>query len=149
MITETGKVVAVKGDHAWVQTIRLSACNSCSARKGCGQRALAAATSGRANQVLVRNSVNAAVGDEVTLGIDEKALLGASVLAYALPLVLMVVATVAGHRLSGGANLWAMAGAVIGLAGGFMVGRGLQSRSDDAYEPRVLRVNRIPSGAVR
>ncbi|MBZ2167306.1 MULTISPECIES: SoxR reducing system RseC family protein [Marinobacter] len=149
MITETGKVVAVKDGRVWVQTIRQSACSTCSARSGCGQRVLAAATSGRANQVLVTNSVNAVVGDEVTLGIDERALLGASMLAYAIPLVLLVVASVAGHSLSGGEDLWAIVGAVLGLGAGFFIGRGLHARSGDAYEPRLLRVNRIPSGAGR
>lgn len=50
MITETGKVVAEKGERVWVQTIRASACQSCAARSGCGQRVLASATGGRANQ---------------------------------------------------------------------------------------------------
>lgn len=147
MITETGKVIALKEDQAWVQTIRQSACESCSARSGCGQRVLASATSGRANQVLVRNTVDARVGDEVTLGIDEQALLGASLLVYALPLLLMALASVAGHQLSGGADLGAIAGAVGGLTLGFVLGRWRQTGRGHRYEPRLLRVNRIASGA--
>lgn len=104
MITETGKVVAVSGDRVWVQTIRISACESCSARSGCGQRALAGVSGGRANQVLVANHLNARVGDEVTVAIEESALLGASLLVYALPLALMVLGAVSGHQLSGGAG---------------------------------------------
>ncbi|MCM0611185.1 SoxR reducing system RseC family protein [Marinobacter sediminum] len=146
MITETGKVVALKGDYAWVQTIQNSACQSCSARSGCGQKVLAAATGGRANQVLVENAVEAQVGDEVTIGIDESALLGASLIVYALPLVLMVVASIIGHRLSGGQDIWAMAGALAGLVVGFVSSRHLQGRGEQRYEPRLLRINRIPSG---
>lgn len=146
MITETGKVVALKGDYAWVQTIQNSACQSCSARSGCGQKVLAAATGGRANQVLVKNAVEAQVGDEVTIGIDESALLGASLIVYALPLVLMVVASIIGHRLSGGQDIWAMAGALSGLVVGFVSSRYLQGRGGQRYEPRLLRSNRIPSG---
>ncbi|GGE68324.1 sigma-E factor regulatory protein RseC [Streptosporangium jomthongense] len=148
MITETGKVVAVTGEHAWVQTIRASACQSCSARNGCGQKVLATATGGRANQVRVFNSVNARVGEDVTLGIDESALLGASLQVYALPLVLMVMASMAGHHLSGGSDLMAMAGAAGGLASGFLLSRKLQCRNAGRYEPRLLRVNRIPVGVV-
>ncbi|MEE3169534.1 MAG: SoxR reducing system RseC family protein [Pseudomonadota bacterium] len=145
MITETGKVVAEKGERVWVQTIRASACQSCAARSGCGQRVLASATGGRANQILVPNSINARVGDEVTIGIDERALLGASLLVYALPLLLMVVASVLGHRLSGGQDAPAMMAAVVGLAAGFWGGRKLQSRVGSHYEPRLVRVNRITS----
>lgn len=146
MITETGRVVALKDDQAWVQTIRQSACESCSARSGCGQRVLASATAGRANQVLVQNAVRAQVGDEVTIGIDEQALLGASLIVYALPLLLMVLASIAGHRLSDGADLGAMLGALAGLSAGFLIGRRLQTRHGGRYEPRLIRVNRIAAG---
>lgn len=147
MITETGKVVAVTGEHAWVQTIRTSACQSCAARNGCGQKVLATATGGRANQVRVFNSVNARVGEDVTLGIDESALLGASLLVYALPLLLLVGFSMAGHNMSGGNDLAAMTGAVAGLASGFIISRKLQRRHAGTYEPRLLRVNRMPVGA--
>ncbi len=148
MITETGKVVAVTGEHAWIQTIRTSACQSCAARNGCGQKVLASATGGRANQVRVVNSVDARVGEEVTLGIDESALLGASLLVYALPLLFMVAASMFGHYLSSGSDFAAMAGAAAGLASGFLVSRKLQSRNTGNYEPTLLRVNRIPAGVV-
>lgn len=148
MITEAGKVVAVSGEHAWVQTIRTSACQSCSARNGCGQKLLATATGGRANQVRVVNSVNASVGQDVTLGIDESALLGASLLVYALPLLLMVAASMAGHQLSGGNDFASMIGAAAGLASGFYISRKLQHRKAGSYEPKLLRINRIPVGAV-
>ncbi|MEH6561790.1 MAG: SoxR reducing system RseC family protein [Marinobacter sp.] len=148
MITESGKVVAVTDEHAWVQTIRTSACQSCAARNGCGQKVLASATGGRANQVRVVNSVNACVGEEVTLGIDESALLGASLLVYALPLLLLVTASMIGHHLSGGNDFAAILGAAAGLALGFLISRQLQRRNAGSYEPRLLRVNRIPAGMV-
>lgn len=145
MITETGKVVALKGDRAWVRTIRASACQSCSARSGCGQKVLASASGGRANQVLVENVVGARVGDEVTLGIDEQALLGASVMVYAVPLMLMVVGSLCGHFLSGGGDAGAVAGALTGLTAGFLASRQYQGRNAGSYEPKMLRVNRISS----
>jgi len=145
VITETGKVVALKGDRVWVQTIRTSACQSCAARNGCGQKVLAAASGGRANQILVANSINARVGDEVTIGIDEQALLGASLLVYALPLILMVIASILGHHLSGGHDGTAMLSAIAGLALGFFAGQKLQRAGGKDYEPRLVRVNRIAS----
>lgn len=148
MITESGKVIAVTGEHAWVQTIRASACQSCAARNGCGQKMLATATGGRANQVRVVNSADARVGEEVTLGIDETALLGASLLVYALPLALMVMASIVGHLLSGGNDFAAMSSAIVGLVTGFLISRSVQRRNAGSYEPALLRVNRIPAGLV-
>jgi sigma-E factor negative regulatory protein RseC len=149
VITETGKVVALKGDYAWVQTIRHTACESCSVRQGCGQRVLSAATGGRASQILVENTILAGVGDEVTIGIDEQALLGASLLVYALPLTLMVIASIVGHQLSGGQDSAAIAGAVAGLVSGFVLSRKLQGDSGGRFEPKLLRVNRTFAGASR
>ncbi len=145
MITETGKVVAVDGDRAWVQTIRTSACQSCSARAGCGQRALASVSGGRANQVLVANSSGARVGDEVVLGIDEQSLLRASLMVYGVPLLMMVAFCIAGYQWFGGSDLSAVIGALLGLAGGFWFVRGWQSGASEQYQPRMLRVNRIAS----
>lgn len=143
MITETGRVVGVAGDRVWVQTIRTSACESCSARHGCGQRALAGVSGGRANQVLVANSLGAEVGDEVTVAIDESALLGASLLVYALPLVSMVAGAVLGHQLSAGyaaSEAVAMMGAAAGLALGFLAARRGQSRKAGTWEPTLVEV---------
>lgn len=151
MITETGRVVGVKGDQVWVQTIRTSACESCSARHGCGQRALASVSGGRANQVLVANSLGARVGDEVTVAIDESALLSASLLVYAVPLVLMVAGAVLGHQLSAGhaANeAVAMLGATVGLAVGFLAARRRQSRATTAWEPTLIGVRQGTAGSL-
>lgn len=144
MITETGKVIGIKGDQAWVQTIRASACQSCSARSGCGQRVLASVTGGRANQVLVANTIGARVGEEVTIGIEERALLGASIRVYAFPLAAMVLATIVGHNLTGGSDLGAMVGAAVGLGSGFLLARLYPGRRE-GYEPKLLRRNGIAS----
>jgi hypothetical protein len=72
----------------------------------------------------------------------------ASLLVYALPLLLMVAASMVGRQLSGGSDFAAMSGAVAGLASGFLVSKQLQRRNVDSYEPRLLRINRIPAGVV-
>jgi sigma-E factor negative regulatory protein RseC len=145
MITESGRIVAISGDRVWVQTIRASACESCSARSGCGQRVLASASNGRANQILVSNHLKASVGDEVTVAIDESALLSASILVYALPLVLMVLGTVVGQQWLPSQDAGAIAGAVAGLVAGFGIARIIQSRPGQGYEPTL--VDFLPSRA--
>lgn len=147
MITENGRVVAVKGDKAWVQTIRASACESCSARSGCGQRVLAGASAGRANQVLVANHLNARVGDEVSIAIEESALLSASLLVYAVPLLLLVLGAVVGQQWFPAQDAGAVAGAIAGLAAGFAIARMVQSRSRYGYEPTLINVQPVASPA--
>ena len=57
----------------------------------------------------------------------------------------MVVGALAGHHGSGGLDVFAMAGAMAGLGGGFAVARRLQGRSGD-YEPRMVRI--VPGEAL-
>ncbi len=137
--------MALQGAKAWVQTIQTSACESCSARAGCGQRALAAVSGGKANQVLVLNTVDAQVGDEVVIGLDEQSLLTASLAVYGLPLLLMVLASIAAFRLLGETDLVAIVGALVGLGAGFWLVRRWQSQSGDRFQPHMVRVNRIAS----
>src|SRR5690554_4483194 len=118
MIHETGTVISVSGDDAWVQTIRESACQSCKARHGCGQKALAGLTGGQSRQIRVANTLQAQPGDQVTVAIEESALLKASLLVYAIPLLFMVLATIVMGIAWPGNELAAILAAVAGLAGG-------------------------------
>ena len=140
MITETGRVVAAEADKVWVQTIRQSACQSCSARQGCGQRVLASVSGGKANQVLVNNTLGVQVGDEVTLAIAESALLAASLWVYALPLVLLVVGAVLAQWLAPESEPIAIAGAALGLVMGFAVARVCSHSGGRSYAPELVAV---------
>lgn len=142
MITESGKVVALAGNTAWVQTIRHSACQSCSARSSCGQRVLAAASGGRANQVQVLNTLSVSVGDHVTLGIARQALLQASLLAYGLPLVLMVAASMVANQAAPGSDDIAIAAAGLSLGAGFILARLWQRYIPGDYQPYLMKVNK-------
>lgn len=143
MIEENGTVIAVDGGAVWVQTIRQSTCGSCSARKGCGQGALARMTDGRANQVRVRNTCGAAVGDRVILGIEESQLLRASLLVYALPLVLLLAGALVASGLWPGRDLAAILGGAVGLASGFVLLRVFSSGElgESRLQPSLLRVD--------
>ncbi|MDI9246125.1 SoxR reducing system RseC family protein [Marinobacter sp. CHS3-4] len=149
MITEQGKVIAVTGDQVWVRTIRSSACESCSARSGCGQRVLASASNGRANQILVTNHLGAQVGDEVAVAIEESALLTASLLVYAVPLLLMVLGAVVGQQWLPAQDMGAIIGALAGLGGGFALARRIQSRPGHRYEPTLIKILPSASGLQR
>ncbi len=141
MIEEQGKVVAVDGDYAWINTMRESACQSCSASKGCGQKVLNSVTSGRASQVKVARTLDVNVGDLVLVGIAEEALLKASFLAYLLPLLLMIIcAGLAEAAFLLPDPIVALVG-VLGLAVGLMLVKTLSFRlsCNPSYHPQLLR----------
>lgn len=146
MIEETGKVVAQKGDQVWVQVVRESACQSCSARSACGQRVLAGISGGRASQVMVDNDLGVVTGDEVVLGVGEQALLTASVLVYLLPLLLMGAGAVMADLWLPSGDLWPVLGGALGLVAGFGGGAWFQHRHrrDARFQPKLLR--RAPTG---
>jgi len=141
MLEEAGSVVALDGSKAWVQTIRKSACSSCEAKSGCGQGVLASISDGKANQVLVDNTLNLNVGDEVLLGIPEDMLVRASFMVYFLPLLTMILSAAATEKwLSVGDGWVALAGG-LGLLAGFVV-VSLYSRlhsNDQRFCPKMIR----------
>ncbi len=119
MLTETGKVIAVDRDRALVETVRRSVCGSCAVNKACGTGVIAKVMGRQRFQVEALNPVGARVGEEVVIGIEDRVLVRSSLLAYALPLALMLVGGVLGEWLRGGAleGIGAGEGLTIVLAG--------------------------------
>lgn len=136
-VTESGQVISVSGDQAWVQVLRQSACQSCSARHGCGQKALATLSGGQSRQVRVSNRLGARPGDRVTLAIESSTLLRASLLVYALPLLLMVLAA-GGAGAAGLGEGAAVLMALGGLMAGLFLARMLSRSSEARYQPRMI-----------
>lgn len=148
MIEETGKVVAVEEGAVWVETIRVSSCQSCSARSGCGHSALSKL--GR-KTVHLRASTRQpyAIGDEVVIGVPESVVVTSSVLAYLMPLVVALVFSLTADAWHASDGMTAVAG-MLGLALGFV---GLRwhfrrSQHDERYQPQVLRRVRVTDLAV-
>jgi len=93
MIEETGTVVDVNDEGVWVETIKSSACGSCAARNGCGQKLLASVGDGKRMVVNVVNPNNLQVNiqDQVLIGIEEGAFLKATLFVYLVPLVALFI----------------------------------------------------------
>lgn len=89
MLEESGRVVNVDVDGVWVETVKMSACASCSARNGCGQSLLASVGQGKRSVICVDNpeALRVSPDDEVVIGIGEHAFMHMSVLLYLVPLV--------------------------------------------------------------
>ncbi len=145
MIEESGKVIAVTADGVLVETVRQSACNSCRAAKGCGQKLLASVGQGQRFEVLADNPRNLILqaGDQVVLGLAEGAFLKASALAYLLPLVVMIVAAVVAE-LSGQPEAVVAVAGLLGLALGFGCLKWLVVPGGDQcqFNPEILRTER-------
>jgi len=90
LLEETGKVVAIEGAYAVIETQQRSACSSCATGDSCGTSALSGLFSQRRHKVHLLNHLNLRVGDMAVIGINETVLLSTAILAYMLPLLLMI-----------------------------------------------------------
>jgi len=118
MIEENGKVIAVDGAFAVIETQARSACGHCNVGDSCGTSVLAGLFSKRRNNVRLENHLNLCVGDYAVIGINESVLLTTAIMAYMLPIALMiafaVVANMAG--IGDGINfLFSMLGLFAGM----------------------------------
>ncbi|HAJ93100.1 MAG TPA: Fis family transcriptional regulator [Gammaproteobacteria bacterium] len=146
MIEESGRVVAVEGDFAWIETVRKSACGGCAVRKGCGTSAIAKMFGQRRMQLQVLNRIHARVGDTVVVGISESGLVRGSLAVYAAPLVGLFAGALAGHLaaqwlLVSGSDLLAIGGGLAGFSAAlFWLRRFSRTTAKNvAYQPVVLR----------
>lgn len=133
-------VVAVDGQRVWLQAEQAaSCCGSCATQAVC--------TGGSHTQTVGNWQVVQPVdglegdgrlltlGDRVRVGIDRNALAHTSLVAYALPLLAMLVAAVS---FQDAGNVAAVAAAVAGLVGGIAVARVLARRWREALQPVML-----------
>jgi len=152
MIEESGRVVAVEGDFAWIESERTSACSGCAVRKGCGTSAIAKVFGQRRMRLQVLNRIHARVGDTVVVGISESGLVRGSLAVYAAPLAGLFAGALAGYfagkqLLASGSDLMAIGGALAGFSAALFWLRRFSRTiaTDDAYQPVVLRQH-IPTG---
>lgn len=94
MLIEKGKVIRLENKAAWVMTAHMSTCNACKAQAGCGQNLMNRLLGSSAD---IRARIDPAyadlvVGDQVEIGIEEGAVVAASLLAYGLPLLSLILA---------------------------------------------------------
>ena len=99
MIEETGIVLGVIGDWADVETRRQGACGSCSANGACGTSLLARYLGSKPLLLRAQNRAGAAPGDLVVVGVPEDGLVRASLAAYLVPLLGLILGGLAGPAL--------------------------------------------------
>ena len=149
MIEESAKVNAVHSADGTitVEVQRQSTCGSCSVRKGCGSSVIAKALGQRRTLLRINYcKQDLQVGDTVTLGLSESALIKGSLAVYTIPLLLMLGSAILGDFLSRQFLIWdadrsSVVFALFGLTLGVMwLKRFTRSAKDNAqYQPVVLR----------
>ncbi len=145
MIRESGVVVKIDGLSAWVETQRKSACDNCSANKGCGSAVLSKVIGRKRNIVQVERIEGLLVGDHVVLAMHESALVKGSFAIYIVPLLLMLALALIGEALgqflfSAKTEAVTILFAAIGLGLGVMWLRyfNIKNRCNQTYHPTLL-----------
>ena len=143
MIEETAKIVELEGEFAWVETQRQSACGACAVNKGCGTATIAKVLGKKRTRIRAINRLNAKLGDEVIIGIQEQALVRGSIAVYAVPLVLLLIGGMFGEWLGQGSDSeWlAIFFGLLGLGAGFLwlAHFSRKARTSSSYQPEILR----------
>ncbi len=139
MLEETARVVEVHDGVLVAETQSRSGCSHCST-SSCTTSVVAKLFGVRRNRLLLDNSLGARPGDQVVIGIPDRLLVRASLTAYLLPLVVMLVITALGDMV--GLNelllsLLALGGLVVGL---FTVRRVSRAGTSQHDQPRLLRI---------
>ena len=75
MIEENAVIVGLENNLAMLEIIRRTPCSLCGQTRGCGISIIGRLFRHRNNVFKAINSVNATMGDEVVVGINEQALL--------------------------------------------------------------------------
>ena len=146
MIEETGRVVEVQDEFAWIESERRSTCGGCSVRSGCGTAALARVLGQRRVRLRVLNHINARVGDMVVVGIAESGLVRGSLAVYVVPLAAFLGGALAGqfvgdYFFAAGSDIAAISGAFAGLAAGlaWLQRFSRATATDASFQPVILR----------
>lgn len=142
MITETGRVLEVKGAWAWVACRRQVECQRCADGRGCGGGVLGRLLGDRLHRVrAATGSVEVAPGDQVLIGLEEDAVMRAAAVVYLVPLLAALAGGALAVSLAGGGDLVAIAGAVAGLMLGVRWARVYSRRheADALFQPVILK----------
>jgi len=153
VIEENAIVVGLEQNAAMLEIVRRTPCGLCGQTRGCGISLWGRLFGHRSNIFKANNQINAKVGDNVIVGVEEQALLISSLTVYGIPLVTTLVGALLASVIFAGdsnhvnpdhADLYAVMGAIAGLLIGLLWLKGhAAGRSMDArYQPVILRADK-------
>ncbi|MBC7907161.1 MAG: SoxR reducing system RseC family protein [Rhodospirillaceae bacterium] len=110
------RVISVDGTMVWLEPEQTTACGGCASSKVCGAEPGSRRLVARRFSLVNHDDLR--VGEHVVVGVSSSTLLRASMTAYGVPLLLMLVSGVTAQKLIGGDGAAAaatLAGLVVGL----------------------------------
>ena len=139
MLEESGIVVAVSGESVWVETQPRSACGHCNVGDSCGTSVLAKCFSTRKNRIRVPNQLGLKPGAAAVVAVDNDVLTKAALIAYILPLLVMLSTAMLAS--TGGANNALVAlSSFLGLSIGLWLVRIITNRAAaGSYQVQLIR----------
>jgi len=146
MIEELAYVVATHDDWVELEARPRAACGGCAASDSCGTAALARWFGRHPLRMRVRNDLGVQVGDQVVLGLTERALLQAAARLYLVPVLSLIGGALLGQWLGAGAGL-ADAGAGLGALSGVALALYAAHRARLAPADAPLLLRRCESGS--
>lgn len=127
-------VSAIESEGIWVESLQRSACDTCSAKSGCGQRTLSQL--GKPIRLWVASNETHTIGQQVLVELPTGGLAFSALLLYGLPLLTLLLAALLGQSLNN--DLVAAAIGLVGLAIGLYFGRKLTNHYKQWWQPKVL-----------
>lgn len=150
MIEEVAEVTRIGQGFAEIMPESSGGCSSCSSQSSCSSSASAFSfLSGKKHEpqaIRVQNPVYAKPGDKVIVGVRANTVLKGSLLAYFLPLLILLASAVLGSAVFEALGLNAELGSIlmgaVGLLAGFKFVTGLFKHSNlsSSFEAVILRV---------
>lgn len=134
-------VVAVEGETAWLEPEQTTSCGGCASASACGAKGIGTlAERLEARRFSLPNRDGLRVGERVVVGVSEKALVKASLTAFAIPLAAMLFCGAMAQWAAGNdlVTMVAMLGGLaLGLLGARLNAKRLNARGE--LSPHYLR----------
>ena len=147
MIEENATVQAINKSVVTLQTIKSSACGGCEESDTCSTSILSKYFANKSIELNLDTNLPVKVGDDVTVGLEEQALVRLTVLIYFIPIIVMFAFAILGTFITDYLQikneLLTIVLALLGLGGSFV---GLKKFggylfSLDKLNPVVLKIN--------
>ena len=138
MLEAMAKVVAADDGSLWVEAQSRGTCGHCT-NSSCTSSVLSKLFGARRNRLQMENSLGACAGQQVVIGIPDELLLRASVCAYLLPLVMMLLTALVASALGLREAIQSLL-ALCGLAVGFLMLHWATQSLQQQFKPQLLRI---------